>query len=432
MAEKKDPFYQTTAGQSLIAAIMGAVGGFGFADTQGDIKDSKQGILDQINSGFYKTEIARPNEVSFDSLLPQLVQAGQINAANVKQAKYNKINPLEFLQQIAGQNTDQYNTNFDLAKEKSTDLSQFEIDELNSYSPQAGELARSEVDLDNSYNQSRRIDNVNQASPYFNPKVNEGVDRSSTYAKGNFLTPEEDRAFEVFSRSVSADGTMARGFGDDSTAGRVASDLNSAERRFQISQYGESSQKEWIGMGFDANFDTPLKAKTSQDILGTPSLSPIQTQQGITNALTPLTSMDAATGLNSAINQNQFGTNLAQNVNNQNASYQQQANIGNVDNKLRADLSNQQYDYEAQLQKLSQDWNYSLSVANAEQAGYNQEAALKSELLAAQQFYDGLLLQNKITTFASFGQMLGQLAIGFGLADSASVTNNNNNPTSNG
>ena len=39
-------------------------------------------------------------------------------------------------------------------------------------------------------------------------------ERAETLAQGNLLTTAQDRAFELASRSASADGNVARGFGD--------------------------------------------------------------------------------------------------------------------------------------------------------------------------------------------------------------------------
>jgi hypothetical protein len=187
--------------------------------------------------------------------------------------------------------------------------------------PAANIFNRGEISAANDFNQTERLDQLETAMPGAADAINRQIERGSQLAEGRFVTDAEDRAFEVASRSASADGTVARGFGDDSVFGRRASEMLSAEQRLGVSQIGEQTLDRFLRLGANLSFDQPIKqnpvinqpltfepqiARTSQDVRGAPSrpASDLAVQQQF--QLDNLSTITPTQAIAFDINQNQF------------------------------------------------------------------------------------------------------------------------------
>lgn len=264
------------------------------------------------------------------------------------------VDPIERTEEVGVFNRLQNQINFDIAKSNALELTQLEFDGLESFNRQAralqqegiaeenlfnqgevslaNEFNRSEIPAANlfnqeqiadanAFNQDQRLTQLEKALPGAADTINRQIERGSTLAEGRFVTDAEDRAFEVAARSASADGTIARGFGDDSVFGKRASELLSAEQRLQLSQSGEQTLNRFLTLGANLSFDQPIKqnpvlnqplefqpqqARTSQDVRGAPSVPTSTLAVGEKSELNQLSTISPVQAISFDINQNQF------------------------------------------------------------------------------------------------------------------------------
>lgn len=163
---------------------------------------------------------------------------------------------------------------------------------------------------DNAFNQAQRLQAVEYALPGARQTTLDAIDRGNTYAQGRLISSIDDRAFESVSRSIAADSTFMRGFGDDSTVGRKASDLMSAKDRLGIAMMGESSLQNWLQVGNQMFVDQPIKSDIGSKVAVQPTmdvgLAALQGQQflGGMNMISADAAMQASLG--QATNQADF------------------------------------------------------------------------------------------------------------------------------
>jgi len=187
--------------------------------------------------------------------------------------------------------------------------------------PASNAFNRGELTEANAFNQEQRLSQLETALPGASDTINRQIERGTQLAEGRFVTDAEDRAFEVAARSASADGTIARGFGDDSVFGKRSSELLSAQQRLQVSQVGEQTLNRFLTLGANLKFDQPIKqnpvldqplqfqpqqTRTSQDVRGAPSIPASQLAVQQQQQLNELSTITPTQAIAFDINQNQF------------------------------------------------------------------------------------------------------------------------------
>lgn len=202
---------------------------------------------------------------------------------------------------------------------------------------------------DNAFNQQQRLSAVEYALPGARQTTLNAIDRGNTYAQGRLISSIDDRAFESVSRSMAADSTFLRGFGDDSTVGRKASDLMSAQDRLGISMMGESSLQNWLQVGNQMFVDQPIKSDVGSQVSVTPT-------------------MDVGTAALA-------GSEWLGSMNMISATDAMNASIGVASTQAQYDLQTQMFNSGIQLEEYYAAVADEQSQTNALQYAYNQEAS---------------------------------------------------------
>lgn len=278
------------------------------------------------------TSVASPDEIPFNV---DPITGVTINP-NYNQDFSNPIN--------TANNLARYQEAFTLSGNYAKAASQNTLDWAAQIQPQIQALLAG----DNSFNQSQRLSAVEFALPGARQTTLDAIDRSNTYAQGRLISSIDDRAFESVSRSMAADSTFLRGFGDDSTVGRKASDLMSAKDRLGLAMMGEGSLQSWLQTGNQMFVDQPIKSAVGAAAAASPTMDVGATQLNLSqwlggmNMISAESAMQNATGL--ATTQAQF------------------------------DLQTQMFNSGIQLEKYYADVANEQAQTNALQNAYNQEA----------------------------------------------------------
>jgi hypothetical protein len=222
---------------------------------------------------------------------PSIIQANPIDFPVIPQPNFNFTDPIENTREVGAFNQEQSARNFALGLER------------------AGIIQEQE-----------KIESAEAAIPGVQDIFKRKIERGETLAGGQFLDTAEDRAFELASRSAAAEGTVIRGFGDDSVVGKSAAEQLSAKDRLQVSQIGEGFLNNSLQLASGILQDTPTKPNVAQRLPAQPSLSTAQLttqQQGVENALSTIAPQAA---LQATIQQETFKTDTERIVNQFNAN----------------------------------------------------------------------------------------------------------------
>lgn len=356
-----------------------------------------------------------------------------ISPSFLPQVQVPNVDPIEATGEAGAFNVPQFQENLQTGSQNALDLTQLEFQGLENFNKQARELQkegiidenafnklqiaaandfnRSQIPAANEFNQEQigeanvfnqgqRLKQLETALPGARETILRQVERGNTLAEGRFVSDAEDRAFEVAARNASAEGTVVRGFGDDSVFGRRASDLLSAEQRLNLSQVGEQTLDRFLTLGANLAFDQPIKqnpildqplrfqpqqATTAQDIPGAPArpASELAVQQQ--NSLNELTTITPAQSIQTQVGQNEFQANLSQRTNEFNSRLDFESQRFNSETGLQIDL-----------EQLYADVFNSQQEANAINQGIGVD-------LAQQGFGEG----QDLTTDGGVGQLLG-------------------------
>lgn len=269
--------------------------------------------------------------------------------------------------------------------------------------PQANVFNQQQIGQANVFNQQQRLDQLDTALPGARDTILQQIERGKTLAEGKFVSGAEDRAFETAARNAAAEGTVVRGFGDDSVFGRRASDLLSAQQRLQLSQVGAQNLDRFLTLGANLAFDQPIKqnpildqplqfqpqqARTAQDIPGAPArpASELAVQQQ--GALTQLNTIAPSQAITFDIGQNQFQSNLDQRTNEFNS---------------RLDFESQKFNSETGLQ-------VSLEQLYADLFNAQQQASAINQGIATDIAQDQFAVGQQSATYNAIGQGIGGIA----------------------
>lgn len=335
-------------------AIGSAGGGGGFQPGQvGDF-----GVFPAYQGGNFPT----PNLATFTPAKP---------------APYKYTDPFKFGEAFGDFNRMSIAKDFGLAKDIGMSELELELKGLQAFAPAAAALAREQISIDNQFNQAQRLQQVEGALPGARESLSAQTGRAETYARGRFTGDIEDRAFELGIRSSAADRAVAGGFGPTSSVARKASDLMSAEQRFQVAQYGEGLLSKSIGERANLLLAPTEYSTAGSQIKTMPSVDLGTRTAGALESISAKTLLSPAQALESEIQQQQFGTNLQQNLNIFNAQ-------GGFDaSKINAASQNQ-----FALDKFGYDVGYATSVASGTQTDINTQQEINQQNEAKNTFDD--------------------------------------------
>lgn len=292
---------------------------------------------------------------------------------SIRGAKYKNVDPFDFAAKYGDFSRGELSKNFAQAQSFSDQTLSNELKNLQSYVPAASALKRSETALDNVFNQQQRQAQVNSALPGAMEALNAQGERAAAYAQGQLPNAIDNAGLELGIRSRAADQAYGGGFGTSSNVARKASDLMSAEQRFQIAQYGEGLTANNI-QSKAALFLAPTEySNAGSQINVNPTVSPAQLTANLLGQVTQTASIPAGQAFSSQIQQNQFDANLRQQTQQFNAS-------GNfAESQFNAGVSNQ-----FSLAKFGYQVGYAGAVAGAAQTDINTGLALQQQEQARQ------------------------------------------------
>jgi len=274
-----------------------------------------------------------------------------------KTAPYEFTDPMKFAEAFGEFNRGEMVKNYQFSKDIALDTLDTELAALRGFIPAASALKRGETSLDNMFNQYERTRQIDSTLPSARGDLEGQRQRASTLAEGRLPSSIEDRAFEVSSRSAAADMASAGGFGPQSSAARKASDLMSAERRLQVSQYGDQLLSSNLTQSANLLLAPTQYSNAGAQINVNPSVSPAALINQEFNRTNEQTLVRPETALQTTVQQNQFTTGL-----------EQQTRLFNTTNQNNFALS--RFNYEAA---------YASAVAGAQQIGINTQVALEQQ-----------------------------------------------------
>jgi len=283
-------------------------------------------------------------------------------------APYEFTDPMAFTKAYAPFARDQLNISNEQAKEFAYSALDTELKSLQSFIPQQAELKRQQTDLDNFFNQEQRLRQVEQGVPGARQDLEAQRLRAQGYAKGQLPDSNQDRALELGLRGDAADRASSAGFGASSSVSRKASDLMSAEKRFQISQYGEQLTGQNVNARAGLLLAPTEYSNAGQQINVNPSVSPAQLQTQARQEISQQTGVSTTQALSTNIQQNQFTTNL-----------EQQTRTFNASNTLQNDQFNATNENSFALNKFGYKVSLAGAQAGAAQTGSNAQIAIDQQ-----------------------------------------------------
>lgn len=289
-------------------------------------------------------------------------------------------------------------------------------------------LKRDITAADNAFNQAQRTQMVDQALPGARRQLDEQASRAESYASGRAPDSVIDRALEISSRSRSADMAAAGGFGPQSGAARNLSDVMSAERRIQLSQYGDQllsgniNQRAALELAptaySDAGMQVQIEPRFSTDVTFSteagfstgagfsrdsgvqlnPSVSPASLASNNLQMFNQYGMLDAGTAFSGTVQQSQFGANMTQRTQEFNAQGEMQESFANAGIANQFALQGHQYDV-----------GYQGAIAGAAQTDKNTQVALEQQAAAQEAFQQGQGDAQSAGTVGAIGQTVGAI-----------------------
>lgn len=235
-------------------------------------------------------------------------------------AKYRYIDPIKFGQDFVPSQTKQLAQNFANSKGFALDVLDTEFAGINNYVSKSSALKRSEIGIDNTFNQAQRTAQVNAAVPDVVKDLNSVAADARAYASGEVPNAVANNALALGTRSAAADVASSSGFGVNSSAARKVSDLMSAEDRIKLSQYGEGLLSQNAAQRTELNLAPTAYSTVGTDISTNPGVSAGQSQVNLYNTQNQATLLSPESAFQSGIQQQQYVTSATQQSNQFNTS----------------------------------------------------------------------------------------------------------------
>lgn len=275
---------------------------------------------------------------------------------------YNLTDPFQFAKDFGQFNRDEVTKNAQTASNITTTALQQELSGLQSFAPAASALRRDQISADNSFNQTQRTQQVNQALPTAQADLTAQNARANTYASGSLPDAVSDRALDINAASKAADQSFSGGFGANSSVNRKITDLLSADQRLQIAQYGEGLLSSNINQQAGLFLAPTEYSNAGSQIPVAPAIGGSQIFLSSLGDINQLSSIPATSAFSQQIGQQQF---LSQ---------------GNAQTSQFNAQTNNQFS----LDKFGYLAGFANSVSNANQINTNTGLALNQQAQAAQ------------------------------------------------
>lgn len=366
-------------------------------DSIGSLQASSKGAVGDggIPAGFAPGQIGQfgffPAQQSFPS--PTFAQFNPTTTA-----PYNFTNPQDYAKEFGQFNRGEINKNYAQAKNLALDSLNTELSSLQNYTPAAAALKRNETSVDNQFNQSQRSAQIASTLPGVTDQLNSQADRAQSYANGKIPDAVANASLELGVRSAAADNSAAGGFGATSSVARKSSDLLSAEKRVQLSQYGDQSLSSNINQKAGLELASTEYSNAGSQINVNPPVSASQLISNNLNTINGLTTISPTTGLQSTTQQNQFTTGLEQATRQFNASGEFSASQfnANTDNQFKLGA----FDYAT---------NFAGAVAGAAQTNTNTTTAIDQQNAALAAYQKALGQSQSAQQTAAITQGIGSI-----------------------
>ncbi len=297
-------------------------------------------------------------------------------------ASYSYIDPATFAQKFGELNRREYTKNFAEARKFGLDTLDTELEGLINYVPRSSQLIREQVSADNTFNQAERTRQVDAAMPGAREDLELMSSNARAMASGRLPSSIDDRALELGMRSDAADLANMSGFGARSSVARKTSDLMSAERRLDISKYGNQLIDAATRTKADVLMAPTSYSAAGQNIQVMPTQSAGQLTTAITGELNARTLISPDTTFSSDIGQSQFVTNVDQRTRefNKTMEYNTKTFNANVTNQFAMSL-----------------FDYMVSYANAVASGEQNELNTRMNVNMQQRATDAYGREKKRT-----------------------------------
>lgn len=331
------------------------------------------------------TKVKKPKNTKFKPIAqPDPVQVGKVETSpvgwtpitpgsatynRIKAADYHLIDPAEFARKYGETARAEMGKNLAYGQQAALSTLNTELQGLQNFVPAAATLKRSEISIDNQFNQAQRTQQVNQALPGAEKDLLNQNKRANSYALGKLPEGFDDDALNTQIRSDAADNAAAGGFGVNSAVSRRASGLMSARERLGIAQYGEQLLNSNIGTRAGLYLAPTEYSDAGSQIRVTPEVGAGRLTTGYASEANSLGMVSANTALSTQVNQEQFSTNLNQQTNQFNASNDLQNSQFNVSTDQNRQANNQK------AQMAADQFNSNQNVAVQGQNISNQYAA---------------------------------------------------------
>lgn len=275
------------------------------------------------------------------------------------------VNFVDASKQTVGANLERYGQAFDAGLGYAARLSDTWIPRMRVIVGEQAPFIRRVLADDNRFNQEQLLQANEYGVPGGRKSVLDALKRANTYAQGRLINTIEDRAFETVSRSMAADSTFLRGYGDDSTFGRKTSELLSAKDRLNLAMQGEGLLQGWLQTANQMFVDQPIKSNVGSQVPAIPVNEPA-----------------AATGI---------------------ANYLGGFNMLPATAQPEADLRTQMFNAEIALQGYQARFAAEQGITNAWQGAFNADASFIEQQMALDAMRAG---QRQAAT----GQAIGSIA----------------------
>jgi hypothetical protein len=321
----------------------------------------------------------------------------QMIIPQIPMPNYQPIDPRVYTESMRDINRGTYLENLQLSQAAALGMSQAEAGVMRNFAPQQSQLQQqmasqenrfnmgqiaesnffnpSQVSAANRFNQSELTNAIESSGLPVREVVKENLDRSRQLAKGFLPTTLEDRAFEMAARSKAGDALVSKGFGTGAFM-QNAIDKYTIGERLDLMKTGSADSAAWLNQGIKLLVDSPIKynpllsspltAKTSQDIRGTPSFSPGAAMQAEQGTLSNLTTMSPVASAQMYEGQQQFGANLENNVNQFNAQMQFSGQSFNIGNNWTQQITQ----FQGHQNNASNAYQFAQNVANSVNSQY--------------------------------------------------------------
>lgn len=317
------------------------------------------------------------------------------NYKNIKPAPYNFVDPIDFAKEFGDFNRGEIYKNFDASRDIALKELDTELAGLRAFVPAASALKRSEIALDNVFNQQQRTQQIDQTLPGVRDQLNRQGTRAETYAEGRVPDSIQDRALELNIRSRAADFATAGGFGAGSQVSRKVSDLMSAEERIKLSQYGDSLLTQNVGTRANLFLAPTSYSDAGAQVRVMPEVGAGRLTAQNLSEMNQYTTIRPEVGLQSAVQQGQFKSNLIQ-----------QTRVFNAGNTLQNDQFNAGIKNQFAMDKFQYDVGFAGLVAGAGQMNINTGIAVDQQKRYEDIFKDALEEAQKQGTISDIGSGL--------------------------